>query len=188
VGTKFFGTRAVCAKRLNRQLPAGIAYADSTGRGLLTEELAIPKSPAPPAHLQGRLVFGGERSRVAPSYPCCSLEDVAMRTSLDPAPVFRPRAAFTALLLTGLLAAAPAAGQAIVKPGPETAVADFQKFLPPVAPVPWLDARWRAPQKSVSPLPEAGSLSALLLAPDPVSSWTSGPSHAASARVGFVGM
>ena len=110
-----------------------------------------------------------------------------MRTSTCPT-VYRSRAAIATLAVASALAVPAAAAETIVKQKPHGAAIDFQQFLPPVAPVPWLDAKWRAPHRNVLPLPEAGSVSALLLAPQPAKSWAPGSSQAASANPGFARM
>jgi hypothetical protein len=112
-----------------------------------------------------------------------------MRKNPDRARVPAARAAVAALVLTGVLAAvSPASGQASVTPKRETAAADLRQFLPPLPAVPWLDAALRAPRKSASPLPEAGSVSARLLTPEPASSWGAGSTQAAAAGLGLARM
>jgi hypothetical protein len=91
------------------------------------------------------------------------------------------------LLSAVVLSPPTAAAQATVQPRAQGAAIDLQKFLPPVAAVPWLDARSRAPQKNASPLTDRNA-SALLLAPEPATSWAPRSSHAASASPGFARM
>jgi hypothetical protein len=55
--------------------------------------------------------------------------------------------------------------------------------------VPWLEAKRRVPNITITALPEAGSVTALVLMPEPAMSWgVGGNSQAASANIGFVGM
>ena len=100
------------------------------------------------------------------------------------------RTALAALAVSGVVAAAsPASGQAVVQAKPDSAVTDFHKFLPPLPSVPWLEAKRRVPNITITALPEAGSVTALLLMPEPAMSWgVGGNSQAASANIGFVGM
>jgi hypothetical protein len=66
---------------------------------------------------------------------------------------------------------------------------DIQKYLAPLPnEVPWLTANSGAAAKITSPLPEAGSVSALLLTPKPVQTWTALSSQSAAAASSFVGM
>jgi hypothetical protein len=58
-------------------------------------------------------------------------------------------------------------------PAPESAALEFSRHLPPVAPVPWLDARLGLARAALG-LPQAGSLEALLMQPTPATRW---PSH-----------
>jgi hypothetical protein len=94
----------------------------------------------------------------------------------------------TLALIAAVAAPLPAAGQAMVKPLPQDAVAGFEKLLPPVAAVPWLDARWRAPQKIAAAPPNTASLGALLFALRPVKDWPAGGVRAASASQDVAGM
>jgi hypothetical protein len=97
---------------------------------------------------------------------------VAMKSN---AKMSRPLAAslLAAAVLSG--AAAPATGQAqwLSKPIPDAAAMEFKRHLPPVAPVPWLDARLGLARAALG-LPQAGSLEALLMQPTPATRW---PSH-----------
>lgn len=108
-----------------------------------------------------------------------------MRTNINA--IFHGSLAIVAL--AGLLAAPTATAQTIMKPKPQAAMVDFQQFLPPVASIPWLEAKRSVPQRpaSFSPLPEAGSVSALLLAPQPAATWALGP-QAASAGLDLARM
>ena len=69
-----------------------------------------------------------------------------------------------------------------------TPASDFTKFLPPLDEVPWLNIRSRTPTRLAVSLPEAGTLSALLLVPKPVTSWASLEAPSAAAGSEFVGM
>jgi hypothetical protein len=94
----------------------------------------------------------------------------------------------TLALIAAVAAPLPVAGQGVVKPLPEDAVAGFERFLPPVAPVPWLEARWRAPQTSAVAPRDAASLGALLFALRPVKDWPTDGVRAASASHDVAGM
>jgi hypothetical protein len=77
--------------------------------------------------------------------------------------------AFIAIALAATVAAAqPAAADSVVRVHASDA-ADFERFLPALpAGVPWLVTDRRAPQKNTLLLPEAGSVSAWMLAPIPL--------------------
>jgi hypothetical protein len=94
----------------------------------------------------------------------------------------------TFALITAVAAPFPAAGQAMVKPLPEDPVASFEKLLPPVAAVPWLEARWRASQKNAAAPRDAASLGALLFTLRPVKEWPADGVRAASASHDVAGM
>jgi hypothetical protein len=94
----------------------------------------------------------------------------------------------TLALIAAVAAPLPAAGQAMVKPLPEDAVASFEKFLPPVAAVPWLEARWRVPQMNAVAPRDAASLGALLFTLRPVKDWPADDVRAAPAGHDFAGM
>src|ERR1700739_1903714 len=98
------GTKAIVpypsVRRAERVIPItdkGKLSAESSHDGKLGEcaldgETLLPRSKLPIAHSgvgksQGRLRFG------RPSYPCCSTEDVAMRT-FDPTPLWRSTVGF----------------------------------------------------------------------------------------------
>ena len=66
-------------------------------------------------------------------------------------------------------------------------ISEFTKFLPTLDEVPWLNARSRTPTRLPVSLPEAGTLSALLLIPKPVTTWASLETPSAAGRV-IVGM
>jgi hypothetical protein len=76
-------------------------------------------------------------------------------------------------VLSGAAAPATAQAQWLSKPRPEAAAMEFRRHLPPVAPVPWLDARLGTARAALG-LPHAGTLEALLMKPAPAASW---PSH-----------
>jgi hypothetical protein len=98
------------------------------------------------------------------------------------------RALATLALIAAVAAPLPAAGQAMVKPLPQDAVAGFETFLPPVATVPWLEARWRVPQVNAVAPRDAASLGALLFALRPVKDWPADAVRAAPASQDFAGM
>src|SRR5690349_25079722 len=70
-----------------------------------------------------------------------------------------PPLAFVAILT------APHTGASQTMVQRHDAVADFQKFLPSLPAIPWLNAQPVEGSKSQMRLPEAGSVSALLLMP-----------------------
>lgn len=80
----------------------------------------------------------------------------------------------TAAVLSGVAAPATAQAQWLSSPipDPDAAAMDFKRHLPPVAPVPWLDARLGAARAALG-LPQAGSLEALLMKPTPATHWPS---------------
>lgn len=105
------------------------------------------------------------------------------------APHHRMRAAVAAVALIAAFAAPlPAAGQVRVKSPPQDAVAEIGRFLPPVAPVPWLEARPQVPQSAPAMSRDGTSWSALLLTLRPASTWPSSAAHAASASHSYAGM
>ena len=111
-----------------------------------------------------------------------------MRTSFDLSR--SARSLLAPLAVIAALVASPhmAAGQKIDQHRYADPVADFQRFLPAVASIPWLEARSATAQKSTSPLPEAGSVAAWLLTPRPAALWASGHTQAAFAGNGIEGM
>jgi len=80
------------------------------------------------------------------------------------------RAIVISVLVGAVMAPQAAAGESIQITRAADA-ADFRKFLPPLPDVPWLTTVDRAPSKGIS-MPEAGSVSALLLVPRPAEAWS----------------
>lgn len=110
-----------------------------------------------------------------------------MRTNFDPSRLARPL--LVSLVLLGAVAAPHvASGQSLVKQRPADPVADFQKFLPPIGSVPWLETRTGAAQKTPSSLPEAGTIAAWLMTPRPAATWASAHTQQGVAGSGIVGM
>ena len=105
-----------------------------------------------------------------------------MRTNFDRSRL--SRSLFGAVVALAALTASPpvAVGQSIIQQRGADPMGDFQKFLPPVASIPWLEARSAASKKSSSPLPEAGSFAAWLLTPRAAASWDDDPMREALAR------
>lgn len=64
-------------------------------------------------------------------------------------------------------------GGSTIRQTASSEVAEFAKFLPTLDEVPWLSARSRTSTRLPGSLPEAGTLSALLLIPKPVTTWAS---------------
>jgi hypothetical protein len=91
------------------------------------------------------------------------------------AKIFRPLAAslLAAVALSGAAGQATAQAQWLSRPIPDAAATEFKRHLPPVTPVPWLDARLGTARAALG-LPHAGTLEALLMKPAPAASW---PSH-----------
>lgn len=96
-------------------------------------------------------------------------------------PFLRSSAALAAIALAVVLAAPTAAGQTLVKPGRQAEAMDLQRLLPPLQPVPWLDARSSAAKPNLA-RPGADAVSALLLRPEPATSWPSGSRPASIGR------
>ena len=71
-------------------------------------------------------------------------------------------------------------GQSIVQARP-TDGSDFHKFLPSLPDVPWLATHTRTAAKDTG-LPEAGTVSALMLVLRPAEAWTPLTSHPAALR------
>ena len=71
-----------------------------------------------------------------------------------------------------------------LRPGERSAV-DFTKYLPRLEEVPWLDARTSPQRQGHVCLPEAGTVSALLLSSSPARTW---PESFAATASGPVGM
>jgi hypothetical protein len=67
-------------------------------------------------------------------------------------------------------------------------LSEFAKFLPPLDEVPWLNARSRTPTEALGCLPDAGTFSALLLIPKPVTTWASLGAPSDNAGSEIVGM
>ena len=111
-----------------------------------------------------------------------------MRTSFDLSRFARSLLASSVLIAALVASPHMAAGQSVVQPRSADAVQDFQKFLPPVASIPWLEARSRSSQPATSVLPEAGSVAAWLLTPRPAASWAASHAQAAVPDNGIVGM
>ena len=110
-----------------------------------------------------------------------------MRTSLNLSRV--GRSLLVSVMFAALVASPQmAAGQGIVQQRTADPVADFQKFLPPVPSIPWLEVRSAAAQETVRALPQAGTVAAWLLTPRPAMSWASGPTKAALTGDDVVGM
>jgi hypothetical protein len=93
----------------------------------------------------------------------------------DNAKISRPLVAslFAGALLSGAAGPATAQAQWVSKPITDAAAMEFKRHLPPVTPVPWLDARLGTARAALG-LPHAGTLEALLMKPAPAASW---PSH-----------
>jgi hypothetical protein len=91
------------------------------------------------------------------------------------AKISRPLAVslLAAAVLGGAAAPATAQAQWLSRPMPGAGAMEFKRHLPPVAPVPWLDARLGTARAALG-LPQAGSLEALLMKPTPATHW---PSH-----------
>jgi hypothetical protein len=111
-----------------------------------------------------------------------------MRTNLASHHRVRTAAAAALALIAAAAAPLPAGGQVMMKSHPQGAAADFAKFLPPVAPVPWLEAKWRAPDKNPDVSRDSTRWAALLLTLRPVSTWPSTAARAASASQDYAGM
>lgn len=110
-----------------------------------------------------------------------------MRTNL--ASRHRMQSAAAALTVIAAIAAPPPArGQAMVKPHREDAAAEFARFLPPVVPVPWLEAKRQVPERHPEVSRAAANRAVWLLALPPVPAWSSSRTRAASASVGYTGM
>jgi len=102
----------------------------------------------------------------------CSLEDMAMRTIVETIP---------ALVLAGAVLAPQSVSGASIVRARASGAADFQKYLPALpADVPWLLAERQAPEERV--LPEAGSVRALMLVPQPAEGWAVLTSEPAALR------
>ena len=84
-------------------------------------------------------------------------------------------------LMGAVLAPQTAGGESILKTRAPDA-SDFQKFLPSLpADVPWLTTERRTPVEG-SALPEAGSVSAWMLVPQPAEGWAPLTSQPAALR------
>ncbi len=92
----------------------------------------------------------------------------------DNAKISRPLAAslLAAAVLSGAAGPATAQTTRISAPIPDVAALEFKRYLPPVAPVLWLEARLESARAALG-LPQAGSLEALLMKPTPTARWPS---------------
>lgn len=89
--------------------------------------------------------------------------------------------AVIALAMTGAVMAPQAvSGESILRIRASDGY-DFHRFLPSFPEVPWLAPDERTPAKDVA-LPEAGSVSALMLVPKPADTWAPLTSRPASLR------
>ena len=97
------------------------------------------------------------------------------------------RTIIATVLAAPVVAAQPAAADSVVRVHSSN-TAGFERFLPSLpADIPWLAADRAAP-KSALLVPEAGSMSAWMLAPMPAEAWSSRPAQSAGAAPSFVGM
>jgi len=78
-------------------------------------------------------------------------------------------------------------GGSMIRQTDASEISEFAKFLPTLDEVPWLNARSHNSTRLPVSLPEAGTLSALLLIPKPVTTWASleTPSAASGVTVGM---
>jgi hypothetical protein len=110
-----------------------------------------------------------------------------MRTNLASCCRLPTAAAFLALI-AAVASPVPATGQVMVKSSPQDAAAAFAKFLPPVAPVPWLEAKWQVARQHPETSRDSASWAPLLLTLRPASIWPSNSLRAASASQDYAGM
>ena len=82
-------------------------------------------------------------------------------------------AGVTLALAAAVMMLEPASGQSVLVKVPKAASFDIERYLPPLpTDIPWLTTREHTqPRSAASPLPEAGSLDALLWLPKAADTW-----------------